>query len=235
MSFNLFYSPDIDNISQLPEYESQHCVKVLRMRSGDKLTVTDGKGFFYDCELIDANSKGCTISVLNRYEVPTGRNFKLHIAFSPTKQMDRNEWFIEKATEIGIDKFTPIYSNFSERKDIKTERLKKIAISAIKQSQQASLPEIDIQVSFNDFISMQFNSKKYIAHCYDKPKTPLTQLYNKGDDALILIGPEGDFSEEEVESAIKNGFEPISLGETRLRTETACLVAMHTIHVANNQ
>jgi 16S rRNA (uracil1498-N3)-methyltransferase len=151
MSFNLFYSPDIDNISQLPEYESQHCVKVLRMRSGDKLTVTDGKGFFYDCELIDANSKGCTISVLNRYEVPTGRNFKLHIAFSPTKQMDRNEWFIEKATEIGIDKFTPIYSNFSERKDIKTERLKKIAISAIKQSQQASLPEIDIQVSFNDF------------------------------------------------------------------------------------
>src|SRR5690554_7576153 len=231
MSFNLFYSPDIDNISQLPEYESQHCVKVLRMRSGDKLTVTDGKGFFYDCELIDANSKGCTISVLNRYEVPTGRNFKLHIAFSPTKQMDRNEWFIEKATEIGIDKFTPIYSNFSERKDIKTERLKKIAISAIKQSQQASLPEIDIQVSFNDFISMQFNSKKYIAHCYDKPKTPLTQLYNKGDDALILIGPEGDFSEEEVESAIKNGFEPISLGETRLRTETACLVAMHTIHV----
>ncbi|CEA16123.1 MAG TPA: 16S rRNA (uracil(1498)-N(3))-methyltransferase [Fermentimonas caenicola] len=235
MSFNLFYSPDIDNISQLPEYESQHCVKVLRMRSGDKLTVTDGKGFFYDCELIDANSKGCTISVLNRYEVPTGRNFKLHIAFSPTKQMDRNEWFIEKATEIGIDKFTPIYSNFSERKDIKTERLKKIAISAIKQSQQASLPEIDIQVSFNDFISMQFNSKKYIAHCYDKPKTPLTQLYNKGDDALILIGPEGDFSEEEVESAIKNGFEPISLGETRLRTETACLVAMHTIHVVNNQ
>lgn len=235
MSFNLFYSPDIDNISQLPEYESQHCVKVLRMRSGDKLTVTDGKGFSYDCELIDANSKGCTISVLNRYEVPTGRNFKLHIAFSPTKQMDRNEWFIEKATEIGIDKFTPIYSNFSERKDIKTERLKKIAISAIKQSQQASLPEIDIQVSFNDFISMQFNSKKYIAHCYDKPKTPLTQLYNKGDDALILIGPEGDFSEEEVESAIKNGFEPISLGETRLRTETACLVAMHTIHVVNNQ
>lgn len=235
MSFNLFYSPDIDNISQLPEYESQHCVKVLRMRSGDKLTVTDGKGFFYDCELIDANSKGCTISILNRYEVPTGRNFKLHIAFSPTKQMDRNEWFIEKATEIGIDKFTPIYSNFSERKDIKTERLKKIAISAIKQSQQASLPEIDIQVSFNDFISMQFNSKKYIAHCYDKPKTPLTQLYNKGDDALILIGPEGDFSEEEVESAIKNGFEPISLGETRLRTETACLVAMHTIHVVNNQ
>ena len=235
MSFNLFYSPDIDNISQLPEYESQHCVKVLRMRSGDKLTVTDGKGFFYDCELIDANSKGCTISVLNRYEVPTGRNFKLHIAFSPTKQMDRNEWFIEKATEIGIDKFTPIYSNFSERKDIKTERLKKIAISAIKQSQQASLPEIDIQVSFNDFISMQFNSKKYIAHCYDKPKTPLTQLYNKGDDALILIGPEGDFSEEEVESAIKNGFEPISLGERGLRTEAACLVAMHTIHVVNNQ
>src|SRR5690554_507357 len=235
MSFNLFYSPDIDNISQLPEYESQHCVKVLRMRSGDKLTVTDGKGFFYDCELIDANSKGCTISVLNRYEVPTGRNFKLHIAFSPTKQMDRNEWFIEKATEIGIDRFTPLKSYYSERKDVKTERLQKIAVAALKQSQQALLPEIDNQMIFNEFITKPYKSKKFIAHCHEKPKSPLAKLYNKGEDALILIGPEVDFSENEVEDAINNGFEPISLGNTRLRTETACLVAMHTIHVINNQ
>ena len=235
MSFNLFYSPGINENLQLPEYESQHCVKVLRMRTGDKLTVTDGKGFFYDCELIDANSKNCTVTVLKRYEVSTGRNFKLHIAFSPTKQMDRNEWFIEKATEIGIDRFTPILSFYSERKDVKTERLQKIAIAAIKQSQQSLLPEIDKQVSFNEFISRPFESKKYIAHCYDKPKKPLAKLYGKGEDALILIGPEGDFSEDEVENAIKNGFEPISLGNTRLRTETACLVATHTIHVINNQ
>jgi len=149
--------------------------------------------------------------------------------------MDRNEWFIEKATEIGIDRFTPIHSFYSERKDVKTERLQKIAIAAIKQSQQSLLPEIDKQVSFNEFISRPFESKKYIAHCYDKPKKPLAKLYGKGEDALILIGLEGDFSEDEVENAIKNGFEPISLGNTRLRTETACLVATHTIHVINNQ
>src|SRR5690554_797172 len=234
MSFNLFYSPDIDNISQLPEYESQHCVKVLRMRSGDKLTVTDGKGFFYDCELIDANSKGCTISVLNRYEVPTGRNFKLHIAFSPTKQMDRNEWFIEKATEIGVDKFTPIITSFSERKEIKTERLKKTAVSAMKQSLQSFLPEIDKPIKFYDFIKIPFDGEKYIAHCHDLPKKPLTQTYIKGQNALIVIGPEGDFSEEEVYESTKYGFIPISLGDTRLRTETAALIASHSIHVLNN-
>lgn len=235
MSFNLFYCRDINDNPQLPEFESHHCVKVLRMRTGDKLTITDGKGYFYDCELIDENSKKCTVGILKRYEVPTGRNFKLHIAFCPTKQMDRNEWFVEKATEIGIDSFTPIHSFFSERKDIKTERLQKIAIAAIKQSQQALLPEIENQISFTEFISKPFTSKKYIAHCYDKPKLPLTQLYKKGEDALILIGPEGDFSEEEVEIAINNGFEPINLGKTRLRTETACLVATNTIHFINNQ
>lgn len=235
MSFTLFYSPDIINNPQLPEYESQHCVKVLRMRTGDKLTVTDGKGYFYNCVLVQADSKHCTVSVIDRYEVSTGRNYKLQIAFSPTKQMDRNEWFVEKATEIGIDKFTLIHSFNSERKDIKTERLKRVAIAALKQSQQSVLPEIEEQVSFNEFISGSFNKKKYIAHCYDKPKTPLAQQYKKGEDALIVIGPEGDFSEDEVDNAINNGFEPISLGNTRLRTETACLVAMHTIHVINNQ
>src|SRR5690554_7635558 len=234
MSFNLFYSPDIDNISQLPEYESQTCAKVLRMRSGDKLTVTDGKGFFYHCELIDASSKGCTISVLNRYEVPTGRNLKLHIAFSPTKQMDRNEWFIEKATEIGVDKFTPIITSFSERKEIKTERLKKTAVSAMKQSLQSFLPEIDKPIKFYDFIKIPFDGEKYIAHCHDLPKKPLTQTYIKGQNALIVIGPEGDFSEEEVYESTKYGFIPISLGDTRLRTETAALTASHSIHVLNN-
>lgn len=142
MSFNLFYSPDIFDNPQLPEYESQHCVKVLRMRTGDKLTVTDGKGYFYNCVLVQADSKHCTVSVVNRYETPLGRNFKLHIAFSPTKQMDRNEWFIEKATEIGVDMFTPLHTFHSERKDIKIDRLQKVAIASIKQSQQSILPEI---------------------------------------------------------------------------------------------
>lgn len=235
MSFNLFYSPDINDNLQLPEFESQHCVKVLRMKAGDNLTVTDGKGYFYNCILVHADSKNCTVSVLERYEIPAVRNFKLHIAFSPTKQMDRNEWFIEKATEIGIDRFTPLKSYYSERKDVKTERLQKIAVAALKQSQQALLPEIDNQMIFNEFITKPYKSKKFIAHCHEKPKSPLAKLYNKGEDALILIGPEGDFSENKVEDAINNGFEPISLGNTRLRTETACLVAMHTIHVINNQ
>lgn len=234
MSFSLFYSPDIINNPQLPELESQHCVKVLRMKTGDKLTVTDGKGYYYNCILVQADSKHCTVSIIDRYEVSAGRNFNIQIAFSPTKQMDRNEWFVEKATEIGIDKFTLIQSFYSERKDINSERLKKIAIAALKQSQQAFLPDIEEQVKFNEFIFRSFNQKKYIAHCYDKPKKPLAQIYNKGEDALILIGPEGDFSEDEVDNAIKSGFEPISLGNTRLRTETACLVALHTIHVLNN-
>ena len=234
MSDTLFYSPDILINSQLPEIESHHCVKVLRMRNGDLLTVTDGKGHFYQCTLIDANPKHSTVSIINKIDVNQPRNFILHVAFAPTKQMDRNEWFVEKETEIGIDRLTPIISNYSERKEIKFERLIKTAISAMKQSQQPFLPQIDETVSFNNFIKLPFNGNKYIAHCYETPKTPLTQIYKKGENALILIGPEGDFSEEEVESAINSGFRPISLGESRLRTETASLVATHTIHVINS-
>lgn len=234
MSETLFYSPNITDNSQLPEIESHHCVKVLRMRTGDLLTVSDGKGHFYQCTLVDANSKRCTVNIINKINVDKARDFILHIAFAPTKQMDRNEWFVEKATEIGIDRFSPIISNYSERREIKIERLTKTAISAMKQSQQSFLPMIDETVSFNDFIKLPFNGKKYIAHCNGTPKMPLTQIYKKGDNALILIGPEGDFSEEEVESAINSGFSPISLGESRLRTETASLVATHTIHVINS-
>lgn len=234
MSDTLFYSPDIIINSKLPEIESHHCVKVMRMQNGDLLTVTDGKGHFYKCTLIDANPKNSLVNIIEKIEVNQSRNFVLHIAFAPTKQMDRNEWFVEKATEIGIDRLTPIITNYSERKEIKFERLIKTAISAMKQSQQPFLPHIDGKVSFNDFIKLPFNGNKYIAHCYKTPKTPLTQIYNKGSNALILIGPEGDFSELEVESAINSGFNPISLGESRLRAETASLIATHTIHVINS-
>ena len=230
----LFYSPDILTSSLLPETESHHCVKVLRMRNGDLLTATDGKGSFYKCTLVNANPKHSVVSIINKIDVKQSRNFILHLAFAPTKQMDRNEWFVEKATEIGIDRFSPIISNFSERREVKIERLTKTVISAMKQSQQPFLPHIDKTVSFNNFIKLPFNGNKYIAHCYETPKTPLTQIYKKGENALILIGPEGDFSEEEVESAINSGFRPISLGESRLRTETASLVATHTIHVINS-
>jgi 16S rRNA (uracil1498-N3)-methyltransferase len=234
MSDTLFYSPDLIDNSQLPEIESHHCVKVLRMRTGDLLTVTDGKGHFYQCALVEANSKRCTVNIINKIYVDKSKDFTLHIAFAPTKQMERNEWFVEKATEIGIDRFSPIISNYSERKEIKIERLAKTAISAMKQSQQPFLPLIDDTVSFNDFIKLPFNGKKFIAHCYETPKMPLSQIYKKRENALILIGPEGDFSENEVENAIDSGFEPISLGKSRLRTETASLVAAHTIHIINS-
>lgn len=235
MSDTLFYCPDIRLKPQLSEQESQHCVKVLRMKNGDSLLVTDGKGFFFACTLAQAHPKHCLLQVEKEIARPKSWNFNLHIAFAPAKNMDRNEWFAEKATEIGIDAFSPLLCRFSERKEIKTERLEKILVSATKQSQQAVLPRLNEMVSFDDFISQPFNGQKFIAHCYDTPKKPLAQCYRKGENALILIGPEGDFSEEEVQKAIENGFEPVSLGENRLRTETACLIAVHTTHVINNQ
>lgn len=204
------------------------------MREGDKLTVTDGKGFFYECILVQAHPKQCMVSIQSSTEQPKGWNYSLLIAFAPTKQMERNEWFVEKAVEIGIDKITPILCDYSERKEIKKERLEKIAVSAMKQSQQAYLPEIEGLAGFEDIISRPFNGKKYIAHCHDLPKEPLAQLYKKGEDALVLIGPEGDFSPKEVEKAIAAGFAPVTLSESRLRTETACVVAIHTIHIINN-
>lgn len=233
MTDTLFYCPDIRNRPILSEQESQHCVRVLRMREGDLLTVTDGEGSFYDCRLLLAHPKKSMVTILRQWEELRKRDFRLHIAFGPTKQMDRNEWFLEKATEIGVDCFTPILSSFSERKEIKRERLEKITVAAMKQSQQVRLPGIDELTRFDELISRPFNGRKFIAHCYDLPRKSLAQTYRKGENALILIGPEGDFSEEEVALATANGFEPVSLGETRLRTETACLVATHTIHVIN--
>lgn len=234
MADTLFFSPSIRYDSLLPEMESQHCVKVLRMREGDKLTVSDGKGFFYECILVHAHPKRCLVSIQNIVENPKKRDYKLQIAFAPTKQIDRNEWFVEKAVEIGVDVISPILCHYSERKEIKKERLEKIAISAMKQSQQAFLPGIGTLVGFEEFISQPFTGKKFIAHCHALPKSLLAQAYKKGEDALILIGPEGDFSRDEVEMAISAGFEPVSLGESRLRSETACLAAIHTIHTINH-
>lgn len=233
MTDTLFYCPNIRQNPQLSEQEAQHCVKVLRMKEGDKVTATDGNGFFYECTIIQAHPKHCLLSVDTERAHPKSWNNNIHLAFAPTKNMDRNEWFVEKATEIGIDRITPLSCRFSERKEIKTKRLEKIAIAAMKQSQQAVLPVIDEMTSFMNFISQPFDGQKFIAHCYDSDKKQLAQDYKKGENALILIGPEGDFSEDEVQKAIENGFEPISLGENRLRTETACLAAVHTIHVIN--
>ena len=229
----IFYAPDIATNPELPEEEANHCVRVLRLNEGDEILVTDGKGTFYKAAIRRANTKHCEISILENWRQPALWNFKLHIAMAPTKNMDRMEWFVEKATEIGIDTITCLNCRFSERKEVKTARLEKILVSAMKQSQKATLPRLNGMTDFKRFISEPFDGRKFIAHCEEEEKPLLKHVYHPGENALILIGPEGDFSTEEIRLAEKNGFEAISLGESRLRTETAALVACHTIHVLN--
>ena len=229
----IFYAPDIATNPELPEEEANHCVRVLRLNEGDEILVTDGKGTFYKAAIRRANTKHCEISILEIWRQPELWNFKLHIAVAPTKNMDRMEWFVEKATEIGIDTITCLNCRFSERKEVKTARLEKILVSAMKQSQKATLPRLNGMTDFKRFISEPFDGRKFIAHCEEEEKPLLKHVYHPGENALILIGPEGDFSPEEIRLAKENGFEAISLGESRLRTETAALVACHTIHVLN--
>ena len=229
----LFYAPDIAIEPVLPEDESQHCVRVLRLKEGDSITITDGKGFFYNAILENTHPKHCTVNITERQQQkPLWRN-NIHIAVAPTKNMDRMEWFVEKATEIGINTITCLQCRHSERREIKLQRLNKIAVSAMKQSQKATLPLINEMIGFDKFISQKFEGYKMIAHCAENKKQLIRDVYTPGGDALILIGPEGDFSDDEISAATSAGFTHISLGESRLRTETAALVACHTIHVIN--
>ncbi|MFV0468113.1 MAG: 16S rRNA (uracil(1498)-N(3))-methyltransferase [Dysgonomonas sp.] len=233
MEKTIFFAPDILTNHELPEDEAKHCVRVLRKSIGDEILIADGKGTFYEAELMTDNAKHCLVQIVKSLPTPKAWNFNLHIAFAPTKNMDRIEWFAEKATEIGIDRLTPLLCHHSERRDIKLARIEKILVSAMKQSQKATLPQLDEMIRFDEFLKQKFTGRKFIAHCYDQEKHLLNNIYEKGEDALILIGPEGDFSEAEVAAAMKKGFEPISLGNSRLRTETAALVACHTIQVLN--
>lgn len=229
----IFYTPDIAINPELPEEEAGHCIRVLRLGEGDEILLTDGKGSFYKAAISRAHSKHCEVSILESWKQPSLWNFQLHIAVAPTKNMDRMEWFTEKAAEIGLDAITCLNCRFSERKEIKPARLEKILVSAMKQSQKATLPHFTGMTDFRAFINQPFEGRKFIAHCEEGDKILLKQTYQPGENVLILIGPEGDFSPEEIELALQQGFEPISLGESRLRTETAALVACHTIHVLN--
>ncbi|MBO5224859.1 MAG: 16S rRNA (uracil(1498)-N(3))-methyltransferase [Parabacteroides sp.] len=229
----IFYTPDIALRAELPEEEAGHCIRVLRLTEGDEILLTDGKGMFYKAAISRAHPKHCEVDILESWQQPALWNFQLHIAVAPTKNMDRMEWFAEKATEIGIDAITCLNCRFSERKEVKPARLEKILVSAMKQSQKATLPVLTGMTDFRTFVTQPFDGRKFIAHCEEGDKKLLKQLYQPGENVLVLIGPEGDFSPEEIELALKNGFLPISLGESRLRTETAALVACHTIHVLN--
>lgn len=230
---HVFYTPDIQTRAELPEEEAQHCVRVLRLNTGDPVMLTDGKGNFYRAEISAAANKRCTVNILEVIPQAPLWEGHLHIAMAPTKNMDRTEWFAEKATEIGFDELTFLNCRFSERKVIKTERISKILVSAIKQSLKARLPKLNEMMEFNKFITQPFEGQKFIAHCYEGEKPLLKEVLKKGEDALVLIGPEGDFSEEEVRKALENGFTPISLGRSRLRTETAALVACHLLNLQN--
>ena len=229
----IFYCPDIRTNPEMPETESQHCARVLRMKEGATLFITDGKGYFYRAQLLQANPKSCIVAIEEELPQPKEWNFDLHIAFAPTKKLDRIEWFVEKSTEIGIDRFSPLNCRFSERRNIKTTRIEKIMVSAMKQSQKCRLPQFDEMVKFDEFIKQPFDGQKFIAHCYNSPKQALTEICKKNTNTLILRGPEGDFSEEEVAKSVEQGFTPISLGNSRLRTETAALVACHTVQLLN--
>lgn len=228
---HVFYTPDIQTHPELPEEEAQHCIRVLRLNAGDEITLTDGKGNFYRAEITAATNKRCLVKVIETIAQEPLWQGHLHIAMAPTKNMDRNEWFAEKATEVGIDELTFLNCRFSERKVIKTERIEKILVSAIKQSLKARLPKLNGMMDFDKFIAHDFSGQKFIAHCYEGEKTLLKHIRKPGEDALVLIGPEGDFSEEEVKKAIDKGFQPISLGKSRLRTETAALIATVLINV----
>jgi len=232
---SLFYVPSLSSGLVLPEEESQHAVKVLRLQVGDEITVVDGAGGFYTAEIINPHPKHCTFEITRTILEYAKRNYRLHIAIAPTKNIERLEWFIEKATEIGIDEITPIICRFSERKIIKAERLEKIIVSASKQSVKAYFPKLNPLCTFDELIKNHHATQKFIAHCYDDNKKQFQSVIQKSFDILILIGPEGDFSKEEVEKAISVGFIPVSLGNSRLRTETAGVVACHTVCLKNEE
>ena len=231
----LFYVPNLVSGHVLPEEESQHAVKVLRLQVGAEITVVDGVGGYYKAKIINPHPKHCTFEITEIIPEYRKRDFHLHIAIAPTKNIERLEWFIEKATEIGIDDITPIICRFSERKIIKAERLEKIIVSAAKQSVKAYFPILHPLCSFDELMKTQQSSQKFIAHCYEEDKKLLQNEIHKSTDVLILIGPEGDFSKEEVLKAISVGFIPVSLGNSRLRTETAGVVACHTVNLRNEE
>ncbi|GAA3580713.1 16S rRNA (uracil(1498)-N(3))-methyltransferase [Snuella lapsa] len=231
----LFYNPDItQNTTQFSfsKEESKHIIKVLRKSTGDTLHITNGKGWLFTAKISIPDIKNCLAIITERIEQPK-RNFKLHLAVAPTKMNDRYEWFLEKATEIGIDSITPLLCDHSERKIIKVERLEKILQSAMKQSLNCYLPTLNNMVSFKDFMKQDFSGDLFIAHCEETNRKSLKQKLSPQKDVTILIGPEGDFSVKEIEMALLNKFIPVTLGKTRLRTETAAIVACHSVAFVN--
>ena len=231
----LFYNPNITESTtqfSFDKEESRHIVKVLRKSTGDKLFITNGKGYLFSADILIPDTKKCLVGITSK-ELMLKRQYHLHLAVAPTKMNDRYEWFLEKATEIGVDSVTPIICHQSERKVVKPERFEKIIQSAMKQSLQCYLPRLNEAVSFKNFMQQKFSGQLFIAHCEETDRKSLKSQLKKAQDITILIGPEGDFSVKEIEIAITNGFIPVTLGNTRLRTETAALAACHSVAFIN--
>ncbi len=231
----LFYNSDISENTDsffFDKEESKHIIKVLRKKDGDLLYVTNGKGCLFTTQIILASDAKCTVEIIKteQNELP---KYQLHLAVAPTKMNDRYEWFLEKATEIGVSEITPIICEHSERKIVKTDRYDKIILSALKQSNQLFLPKLNEPIAFSEFIKKEFNGQKFIAHCEETDKKSLKDLLLPAQNILVLIGPEGDFSTKEIMEAIQLNFIPVALGNTRLRTETAAIVACHSVAFIN--
>ena len=227
-----FYSPDIASDLTLPEIESGHCCRVLRMKEGDRIYVVDGKGMEYECEITDAHPKHTSVMILSEREDPKHWREKIVLAVAPTKNIDRIEWMLEKVVEIGVDEIVLLRCEHSERKNVNEERLVKIIISAMKQSLKATLPVFKGQVKYRDFIESIDTPLKYMGYCApDVERREFAKEFPGKGDVTVMIGPEGDFSPEEVMLAMNKGFVPVTFGESRLRTETAALFAVTAIHV----
>jgi len=241
---HLFYTPDIaSNTYTLNEEESNHCNKVLRLKTGDIVHLIDGVGGLYTAEIAEVTKKAVHLNIIDKQSEFGKRNHYLHIAIAPTKNIDRIEWFLEKATEIGIDEITPVVCERSERKIVKEERLEKVIIAAVKQSLTAYHPKLNPTISLRDFLKESVkdfdklsltSDYKLIAHCMDDGnRNAISELIKPHQKYLILIGPEGDFSPKEIELALQNGYKPVTLGNTRLRTETAGLAACFEVNFLN--
>ncbi|AZI25090.1 16S rRNA (uracil(1498)-N(3))-methyltransferase [Pedobacter sp. G11] len=232
---HIFYTPDItQNIYTLNEEESKHCVRVLRLPIGALVNLVDGRGGFYTAEITSDNPKKVSLTILKVETEFNKRNHYLHIAVAPTKNIDRIEWFLEKATELGIDEITPIITDRSERRVVKEDRLNKVITSAVKQSIKAYRPILNESIPFNKFLNSSIEGEKLIAHCIDnQEKKYISELVMPHQKYLVLIGPEGDFTPEEVNSALNKGFKPLTLGDNRLRTETAALSVCFEINYLN--
>ena len=236
-----FYVPDAANQTELPPEEATHALRVLRLKAGDEIFLMDGEGVFYRAQVSMASSKHCLYDVLDTMPQERAWNGRIHLAIAPTKMMDRIEWMAEKCTEIGFDEISFLNCKFSERKVLRADRIEKIVVSAVKQSHKAWKPVVNDLTTFKEFVTAPRQGRKFICHCYEEVEkkdffSELSQPYEGADgDVTVLVGPEGDFSIDEVRLALENGYESVSLGTSRLRTETAGLVAVTMANLARRK